>query len=80
MNEMTEADKRKQIIEHHLAKLSKADPNLYYASTYDVARDVHRLMQEQRNHMQVDEQNLIRKLTVDDVAVILGFHKKSTNA
>lgn len=80
MNEMTEADKRKQIIERHLAKLSKVDPNLYYASAYDVARDVHRLMQEQRNHMQVDEQNLIRKLSVDDVAVILGFHKKSTNA
>ncbi|ELA08216.1 hypothetical protein MOMA_06631 [Moraxella macacae 0408225] len=79
MKEITEANKRKQIIERYLAKLSKDDPNLYYASAYNVARDVHRLIKEQMNYLDVDEQNLVRKLSVDDVAMILGFNH-STNS
>ncbi len=74
MNEPTKANERKALVERYLAKLSAQDPNLYYASTNEVARGVHTMLKEHTNRMTPEEQQLVRKLSIEDVAVILGFH------
>ena len=75
-NEETKAVQTRKIIERFLQKLSQDDPTLYYATTSEVARGVYMMIKEHTNRLSVEEQKLVRHLSIDDVAVILGFHHK----
>ncbi|WP_434353692.1 hypothetical protein VH441_01320 [Psychrobacter sp. HD31] len=73
-NHELEADKKRRIIHDYLYKVMELNPDLYYSSTAEVAREVHLMIKEHKNRMPVEEQALFRKLTVRDVEVILSFH------
>lgn len=64
----------RQLVERYLNKLSAQDPSLYYTNTSEVARRIHTLLKEQSNQLSVEEQHVVRDLSVEEVAMILGFH------
>ncbi|WP_201536319.1 hypothetical protein [Psychrobacter ciconiae] len=66
--------KKRQIINRFLAKLTKDDPQMYYAPTAEVARALFVMIKEHHNRLPVDEQLLVKNLTSRDIEMMLGFH------
>ncbi|WP_169391451.1 MULTISPECIES: hypothetical protein [Psychrobacter] len=76
---MTTADdsntaKKRQIINRFLAKLTRDEPQMYYASTAEVARALFLMIKEHQNRLEIEEQLLVKGLTSRDIEMILGFH------
>lgn len=72
--EQTDTDIKRRIIQTHLQKLLKTEPTLYYASTSEIARNLHMTIKEHMNRMPVEEQRLFKNLTIEDVEMMLSFH------
>lgn len=73
MQEKLAADKTKQIIEGLMHKVMGEDPNYYYAPTTEVARAIHDAIQKNTHALVLDDQKLVKHLTVRDIQVILSF-------
>ncbi|WP_019674120.1 hypothetical protein [Psychrobacter lutiphocae] len=69
-----EQDKKKQLLQKYLQKLIEKDSNLFYASTTEIAHNLHPLLKEHLNRMSVEDQLLLRDLTVRDIEMLLSFH------
>lgn len=67
---------KRKIIDKFLMKLTKEDPQMYYASTYEVARSIHTMIKEHTNRLSVDDQALVRHMTIEEIQGLLGFHLK----
>lgn len=73
--EHSSAQKRK-LINKFLTKLTQEEPQMYYASTAEVARSIHTMIKEHTNRLSVEEQALVRHMSIEEIQALLGFHLK----
>lgn len=76
MNEDSDPVKKRKIVKRFLAQLTREEPQMYYATTSEVARSIHMMIKEHTNRLSVEEQALVRKMSIDDIKVMLGFTLK----
>lgn len=69
-------DKKRQLIEKYLTKLTHEDPQLYYSSTDEIARTIHNMIKQHSEHLHIDEQQLANHLTLQEIEMLLSFHDK----
>lgn len=67
---------KRDIIEKFLTKLTKEEPQMYYASTSEIARAIHTMIKEHTNRLSVEDQALVRHMSVEEIQSVLGFHLK----
>lgn len=65
---------RDKVIQRFLNKLTKAHPELYYAPTSQIAREIHKDIQNKMNTLTFEEQSQVKRLGAHDIEIILGFH------
>ena len=73
--EHSSAQKRK-LINRFLTKLTQEEPQMYYASTSEVARSIYIMLKEHTNRLSVEEQALVRHMSIEEIQSLLGFHLK----
>lgn len=76
MNEDSDPVKKRKIVKRFLMQLTRDGPQMYYATTSEVARSIHLMIKEHTNRLSVEEQALVRKMSIDDIKVMLGFALK----
>lgn len=69
-------DKRHQAIHEYLFELVRSEPQLYYASTDEVAHRLRDIIKEHVSNMSIEDQKLLRNLSVADIDEILSFHSR----
>ncbi len=67
---------KRKIINRFLVKLTKEEPQMYYATTSEISRSIHTMIKEHTNRLTVEEQALVRKITIEEIEALLGFHPK----
>ena len=59
-----------------MTKLTREEPQMYYASTSEISRSIYTLIKEHTNRLTVEEQALVRGISVEEIQSILGFNLK----
>ena len=67
---------KRKLIDKFLIKLTKEEPQMYYATTSEIARSLYSMLKEHTNRLTVEEQALIRHMTIEEIQGLLGFHPK----
>jgi hypothetical protein len=78
-NVMTEAHapiEKRKIVNRFLTLLTKEQPQMYYATTSEISRSIHTMIKEHTNRLTVEEQALVRHMTIEEIEALLGFHSK----
>lgn len=70
------SSQKHKIINKFLIKLTKEQPQMYYATTAEVARSIHTMIKEHSNRLSVEEQALVRHISIEEIQGLLGFHLK----
>ncbi len=76
---MTEAHapiEKRKIVNRLLTLLTKEQPQMYYATTSEISRSIHTMIKEHTNRLTVEEQALVRHMTIEEIEALLGFHSK----
>ncbi|TXD98055.1 hypothetical protein ES754_03655 [Psychrobacter frigidicola] len=76
MTEEHAAIHKRKIIDKFLIKLTQEQPQMYYATTSEVARSIHTMIKEHTNRLSVEEQALVRHMSMEEIQGLLGFHIK----
>lgn len=76
MTEVHAAVQKRKIIDKFLMKLTQEEPQMYYASTSDIARSLYTMIKEHTNRLSVEYQALVRHMTIEEIQGLLGFHAK----
>ena len=76
MTEEHAASQKHKIIDRFLVKLTQDQPQMYYATTAEIARSIHIMIKEHTNRLSVEEQALVRHLSIEEIQDLLGFHLK----
>ena len=76
MTEEHASTQKHKIVDRFLIKLTKEEPQMYYATTSEVARSIHTMIKEHTNRLSVEEQTLVRHMTIEEIQGLLGFHLK----
>lgn len=76
MTEEHAADEKSKIINRFLTTLTKEQPQMYYATTSEVSRSIYTMIKEHTNRLSVEEQALVRRMTVEEIEALLGFHSR----
>lgn len=76
MNEDGDPAKRRKIVNRFLLQLTRDEPQMYYATTSEIARSIYKMIKEHTNRLSVDEQALVRRMTMKDIEVMLGYKLK----
>lgn len=76
MTEESDPIKKRKIIDRLLMRLTKEEPQMYYATTSEVSRSIHMMLKEDTNRMSVEDQALVRGMTIEDIQDMLGFNLK----
>lgn len=76
MSEDSDPVKKRKIVNRFLMQLTRDEPQMYYATTSQIARSIQTLIKEHTNRLSVEEQALVRKITMKDIEVMLGFNLK----
>ncbi len=79
MVEENASTEKRKIINRFLIKLTKDEPQMYYATTSEISRSIYAMIKEHTNRLSVEEQALVRKMTREEIEGLLGFHAKPTN-
>ena len=74
MTEENGSHEKRKIINRFLTKLTRDEPQMYYASTSEISRSIYTLIKEHTNRLTVEEQALVRRITVEEIQSILGFN------
>ncbi len=74
MTEESGSNEKRKIINRFLTKLTRDEPQMYYASTSEISRSIYTLIKEHTNRLTVEEQALVRRITVEEIQSILGFN------
>jgi regulator of replication initiation timing len=78
-NVMTEAHapiEKRKIVNRFLTLLTKEQPQMYYATTSEISRSIHTMIKEHTNRLTVEEQALTRRMSIEEIEALLGFHTK----
>ena len=76
---MTEAHapiEKRKIVNRFLTLLTKEQPQMYYATTSEISRSIHTMIKEHTNRLTVEEQALTRRMSIEEIEALLGFHSK----
>ncbi len=76
MTEEHASTEKHKIINKFLIKLTKEEPQMYYATTSEVSRSILTMIKEHTNRLSVEEQALVRHMTIEEIQGLLGFHLK----
>ena len=76
MTEEHASSQKHKIIDRFLIKLTQDEPQMYYAPTAEIARSIHMMIKEHTNRLSVEEQALVRHMTIEEIQGLLGFHLK----
>ena len=76
MTEEHAANHKRKIIDKFIVKLTKDEPQMYYAPTAEIARNIHTMIKEHTNRLSVEEQALVKHITIEEIQGLLGFHHK----
>ncbi|MGP5063684.1 hypothetical protein ACTXPO_08105 [Psychrobacter celer] len=74
MTEEHAADEKRKIINRFLTTLTKEQPQMYYATTSEISRSIYTMIKEHTNRLSVEEQALVRHITIEEIEALLGFH------
>lgn len=77
MTEESDPLKKRKIVNKFLVKLTQESPQMYYATTAEVARSIHVMIKEHTNRFSVEEQALVRRMTIEEIEALLGFKYKA---
>ncbi|MBH0095705.1 hypothetical protein I6E61_04810 [Psychrobacter sp. NZS113] len=76
MTEENAPEEKRKIINKFLMRLTKEQPQMYYATTSEISRSIHTMIKEHTNRLSVEEQALVRRITIEEIEALLGFHHK----
>ncbi|MFZ2844199.1 hypothetical protein [Psychrobacter sp.] len=76
MTEEHASTQKHKIVDRFLIKLTKEEPQMYYAPTSEIARSIHAMIKEHTNRLSVEEQALVRHMSIEEIQGLLGFHLK----
>ena len=76
MTEENAPEEKRKIINKFLMRLTKDQPQMYYATTSEISRSIHTMIKEHTNRLSVEEQALVRRITIEEIEALLGFHHK----
>lgn len=79
MTEQHASDEKRKLINRFLMTLTKEQPQMYYATTAEIARSIHTMIKEHTNRLSVEEQALVRRMTIEEIEGLLGFHAKKSH-
>ncbi|MGM8909748.1 hypothetical protein ACS8FB_06460 [Psychrobacter sp. 1U1] len=74
MTEENAPEEKRKIVNKFLMILTKEQPQMYYATTSEISRSIHTMIKEHTNRLSVEEQALVRNMTVEEISALLGFH------
>ena len=76
MSEDNASAEKRKIINRFLTQLTREEPQMYYASTAEISRSIYTLIKEHSNRLDIEEQALVRNMSVEEIQSILGFNLK----
>ena len=76
MTEEHASTQKHKLINKFLIKLTQEQPQMYYATTSEISRSIHTMIKEHTNRLTVEEQALVRHMTIEEIQGLLGFHLK----
>ena len=76
MTEEHASTQKHKIINKFLIKLTQEQPQMYYATTSEISRSIYTMLKEHTNRLTVEEQALVRHMTIEEIQGLLGFHLK----
>ena len=76
MTEEHTSTQKHKIINRFLIKLTQEQPQMYYATTSEISRSIYTMLKEHTNRLTVEEQALVRHMTIEEIQDLLGFHLK----
>lgn len=76
MTEENNATRKRKILDKFIEKLNREDPQMYYATTSEVARAIHLMVKEHTNRLPVEDQLLVKHMSQGEIEMLLGFHEK----
>lgn len=68
-----DAEKRRKLLDRMVAEVSRANPDLYYRSTSEVAVEIRRHIAEDAA-LNSAERELLEGLSAEDIQMILSLH------
>lgn len=69
-------EEKRKIVNKFLAKLTKEEPQMYYATTSEISRSIHTMIKEHTNRLSVEEQALVKNISIEEIEALLGFHSR----
>ncbi|MDN3398931.1 hypothetical protein QL919_09345 [Psychrobacter sp. APC 3426] len=76
MTEENTPEEKRKIVNKFLMTLTKEQPQMYYATTSEISRIIHTMIKEHTNRLSVEEQALVRNMTIEEIEALLGFHSR----
>lgn len=76
MTEEHASNEKRKIVNKFLMRLTKEQPQMYYATTSEISRSIHTMIKEHTNRLSVEDQALVRRMTIEEIEGLLGFHPK----
>ncbi|AMN49428.1 MULTISPECIES: hypothetical protein [unclassified Psychrobacter] len=76
MTEENAPEEKRKIVNKFLMTLTKEQPQMYYATTSEISRSIHTMIKEHTNRLSVEEQALVRNMTIEEIEALLGFHSR----
>ena len=76
MTEEHASTQKHKLINKFLIKLTQEQPQMYYATTSEISRSIYTMLKEHTNRLTVEEQALVRHMTIEEIQDLLGFHLK----
>ena len=76
MTEENTPEEKRKIVNKFLAKLTKEEPQMYYATTSEISRSIHTMIKEHTNRLSVEEQALVKNMSIEEIEALLGFHSR----
>ena len=76
MTEEHASTQKHKLINKFLIKLTQEQPQMYYATTSEISRSIYTMLKEHTNRLTVEEQALVRHMTIEEIQGLLGFHLK----
>ncbi len=76
MTEEHASTQKHKLINKFLIKLTQEQPQMYYATTSEISRSIYTMIKEHTNRLTVEEQALVRHMTIEEIQGLLGFHLK----
>ena len=76
MTEEHASTQKHKLINKFLIKLTQEQPQMYYDTTSEISRSIYTMLKEHTNRLTVEEQALVRHMTIEEIQDLLGFHLK----